>query len=169
MSISFRKLTTDDIDAVMVLEKTAYDAEHPQGPALNQNGRYMPWFITLDQEIAFGAFDGDRLAGYIYAKDNNPGPLPSRYSLEGLVIDPEFRRQNIGRQLTQQILNEIDALETGVSVTLSVGQSNQGAQSLYKQFGFIANGNTHQSAEGPYITMVREVPEDSGLNGALSP
>ena len=123
--IELRKLKLADIPSIEQVERRAYST---------------PWSRTMFAgEIAkptsrcFGAFDGDRLAGYL---------IVSRYvdawHIMNVAVDPDRRRTGIATAMLADLLRRIDG--HGARFTLEVRESNAGAIELYERFGFRAAG-----------------------------
>ena len=89
--------------------------------------------MTVDDCI-LGAFDHSRLIGLIIARKEDNGS----YDLCNLYVDPSYRRQGIGKQLFQGILNIVDSTSPQQPTTLKVQKSKPFLKRLYEDFGFNA-------------------------------
>lgn len=101
-----------------------------------------PWpAYAFEQELA-----GNRMARYLIAR---AGDQIVGFAGTWLMVDeahittfsvhPDWRRQGVGRQL---LLAQLElSFELGAShMTLEVRPSNEAAQALYRQFGFVVAG-----------------------------
>jgi [ribosomal protein S18]-alanine N-acetyltransferase len=125
-AIDIRRLRLADIPLVEQVERRAYQT---------------PWSRTMFAgEIAkatsrcFGAFEGDRLVGYL---------IVSRYvdawHVMNVAVDEPYRRRGIA----QRMLGDLFAQTTGDGTrgcTLEVRVSNHGAIRLYERLGFRPTG-----------------------------
>jgi [ribosomal protein S18]-alanine N-acetyltransferase len=125
-AIDIRRLRLADIPLVEQVERRSYQT---------------PWSRTMFAgEIAkatsrcFGAFEGDRLVGYL---------IVSRYvdawHVMNVAVDEPYRRQGIA----QRMLGDLFAQTTGDGTrgcTLEVRVSNHGAIRLYERLGFRPTG-----------------------------
>lgn len=77
------------------------------------------------------AHEGKQLAGYIsvYVEEDT-GYIAS------IAVDNNFRRQGIGRQLIQHIIDILQRNNKVTSIELHVRKSNHAAIELYKSLGF---------------------------------
>jgi len=125
-AVEVRRLRLSDIPAVEQVERRAYQT---------------PWSRTMFAgELAkptsrcYGAFDGDRLAGYL---------IVSRYvdawHVMNLAVDEPFRARGLGRRLLEQLI--VDTRGDGTrGYTLEVRVTNHGAIRLYERLGFTPTG-----------------------------
>jgi [ribosomal protein S18]-alanine N-acetyltransferase len=125
-AIDIRRLRLADIPLVEQVERRAYQT---------------PWSRTMFAgEIAkatsrcFGAFEGDRLVGYL---------IVSRYvdawHVMNVAVDEPYRRRGIA----QRMLGDLFAQTMGDGTrgcTLEVRVSNHGAIRLYERLGFRPTG-----------------------------
>ena len=127
MTIGFRTLVADDIDALEAIEHVAYSA--PWSRSMFTSELAKPTAHSL------GAFSADgTLLGYL---------ILSRYvdawHVMNVAVHPERRREGIASALLQRVLDET-ATDPARGYTLEVRVSNTGAVKLYEQFGFEIQG-----------------------------
>lgn len=120
-------MTLDDVAAVHEIERLSFST---------------PWPVhAFEQELR-----GNRLARYIVAR---AGDRVVGFAGLWLMVDeghvttfgvhPDWRRQGIGRQLLLN-LAELSSAIGARRMTLEVRVSNEGAQALYRTFGFEVAG-----------------------------
>ena len=87
----------------------------------------------LDQPTAYGAFEGDKLAGFA---EGSPEKWNNRYRISNIcVFDHADRRCGIGMRLLETILEE--AVQSGARMAVLETQSfNYKAIAFYKKNGF---------------------------------
>jgi len=124
--IELRRLKLADIPSIEQVERRAYTT---------------PWSRTMFAgEIAkptsrcFGAFDDERLAGYL---------IVSRYvdawHIMNVAIDEPYRRRGLACHMLEQLFAETSGDGTR-GYTLEVRVSNHGAIRLYERLGFQPTG-----------------------------
>jgi ribosomal-protein-alanine N-acetyltransferase len=90
--------------------------------------------LAKPSSLCMGAFDGDRLAGYL---------IISRYvdawHVMNVAVDPDYRRRGIATTLLARLF-ERTADDERRGYTLEVRVSNAGAIRLYEQLGFEPRG-----------------------------
>jgi ribosomal protein S18 acetylase RimI-like enzyme len=95
---------------------------------------------TPDLGQAWVFFDGEVPVGYIVLTFGYSFEFHGRDSfIDELYIDPQYRRQRIGRRAMQFV--EERALELGVNaIHLEVDQGNEPAEELYRRAGYEEHG-----------------------------
>ncbi len=90
--------------------------------------------ISKPSSICLGAFDGERLVGYV---------IVSRYvdawHVMNIAVDPDERRRGIASHLLQALF-ELTADNQQRGYTLEVRVTNAGAIDLYERLGFRRRG-----------------------------
>jgi ribosomal-protein-alanine N-acetyltransferase len=125
-AIDIRRLRLNDIPLVEQVERRAYQT---------------PWSRTMFAgEIAkatsrcYGAFDGDRLVGYL---------IVSRYvdawHIMNVAVDEPYRRQGVAQRMLGDLFTQTNGDGTR-GCTLEVRVSNHGAIRLYERLGFRPTG-----------------------------
>ena len=126
VAIAVRPLTLADLDDVDEIEQRAYAT---------------PWSRTMfaseiakASSICLGAFEGERLVGYI---------INSRYvdawHVMNVAVDPRYRRRGIATRLLDRLF-ELTADDGRRGYTLEVRVSNEAAIALYERIGFERRG-----------------------------
>jgi len=102
----------------------------------------------------FGAFDGERLVGYIgfsYVLDEG--------EIRNIAVDPEFRRVSIATQLLE-IAEHLARSQSVSAISLEVRESNIAAIALYKRCGYEVLGirpNYYRAPSENAVIMKLEV------------
>ena len=126
VAIELRKLSLEHLGEIEVIERAAYPT---------------PWSRTMfaselakPSSICLGAFEGDRLIGYI---------INSRYvdawHVMNVAVDPSHRRRGIATRLLERLF-ELTKSDGRRGYTLEVRISNEGAITLYESLGFEQRG-----------------------------
>jgi ribosomal-protein-alanine N-acetyltransferase len=126
VAIELRKLSLEHLGEIEVIERAAYPT---------------PWSRTMfaselakPSSICLGAFEGDRLIGYI---------INSRYvdawHVMNVAVDPSHRRRTIATRLLERLF-ELTKSDGRRGYTLEVRISNEGAITLYESLGFEQRG-----------------------------
>jgi [ribosomal protein S18]-alanine N-acetyltransferase len=126
VAIELRPLTLADLADIETIEQVAYPT---------------PWSRTMfaselakPSSICLGAFEGDRLVGYI---------INSRYvdawHVMNVAVSPDHRRRGIATRLLESLF-EITKNDGRRGYTLEVRVSNAGAIALYEELGFERRG-----------------------------
>jgi ribosomal-protein-alanine N-acetyltransferase len=125
--IEISRITPEDIDAVMVVEKLSFS---------------IPW----SKNAFIEEVTNNKFARYIVAKVN--GEIVGYAGLwkvfeEGhitnVAVHPEYRRNGVGFMLVKSLI-EMSKQEGIERMTLEVRRSNIAAQNLYVKFGFKVEG-----------------------------
>lgn len=119
-------MTDQHVEQVAQLEKQCFSS---------------PWSINSIQgeltnplSLWVVATEGEKLAGYVGSQT-----VLGEADMMNLAVDPAFRRQGIGRELVNTLINCLK--EKGAyCLTLEVRASNVQAISLYDQLGFLEIG-----------------------------
>jgi ribosomal-protein-alanine N-acetyltransferase len=124
--MQIQRLQLRDLGAIEQIEKRAYPTPWSRSMFASE--------LAKPSSICLGAFDGERLAGYL---------IVSRYvdawHVMNVAVDPDFRRRGIARTLLEELFAlTLDDGRRGY--TLEVRVSNAGAIALYEQLGFHSSG-----------------------------
>lgn len=127
IKVSIEPFQASDIDAVMAIETQAFKSHWPSTAFLNE--------ITKNNLASyFVGKDSGRLVGYA-----GIWIVVDEAHITTIAVDQDYRRNKIGEQLILHLLTV--AISKGARwATLEVRESNQGAQDLYKKFGFVSVG-----------------------------
>ena len=100
-----------------------------------------PWSINsirseLENPLSLWivAIDSGRLVGYVGSQS-----VLGWADMMNLAVDPQYRRQGIGRRLITELINKLKQNDVSC-LTLEVRVSNASAISLYNSMGFIEVG-----------------------------
>lgn len=140
--ISLRLLTQEDVQIyrefrLLGLQEspTAFGSSYEQESA--QEVSFFEGRIALtDNQWVLGAFAEDVLIGVVgFVRDTG---LKTRHRgfIWGMYVHPDWRGQEIGRQLMVDALARTDALEGLRWLRLSVTAINETAEKLYESLGF---------------------------------
>lgn len=126
--IKFRQMVPEDADAVAVVEEkcfaTPWSRESFWRDASSSDAYYL---LAIDEEL-------NRVVGYVGC-----WILAYEGSITNVAIDPEYRRQGIGRKMLLKLIEIVK--EKGVTaLTLEVRVSNEPAIKLYEGLGFSSVG-----------------------------
>ena len=147
MSITYRKLTEEDLDTfirmrIAQLREEGAREELDLVPALKD---YYRRHLKDGTFVSWLAVDGEKIVGtsgmsfvekppYFSCPNGRIGLLSSMYT------DPEYRRRGIARELLGRVLEEARAYGCG---SVQITASDMGVL-LYSDFGFQKNGNFMQ-------------------------
>jgi ribosomal-protein-alanine N-acetyltransferase len=123
-NIAIRPLTYADLPRVMAIERRSF----PTAWSLSM----FVLELSKPSGVCLAAMDGSDLVGYLIC-----ARYAEAYHLMNVAVDPDRRRQGIGRALIDEMLERVGA---DASVTLEVRVSNSGAIALYESYGFRSVG-----------------------------
>ncbi|HJR82261.1 MAG TPA: ribosomal protein S18-alanine N-acetyltransferase [Anaerolineales bacterium] len=127
MNLIFRKMTVDDIPAVIDLDQKSFSLPWPERSfrfELTDNPASRCWVADLDGKVV----------GMIVV-----WLIVDEAHVATVATHPEYRRQGIGKRLLAHALRRI--MEDGArSSFLEVRESNIAAQELYRKFGYEETG-----------------------------
>ena len=126
VALDIRRLGLGDLDAIERIEKRAYRTPWSRSMFASE--------LAKPTSICLGAFEGDRLVGYI---------INSRYvdawHIMNVAVDPERQRRGIATQLLERLF-ELTRDDERRGYTLEVRVSNEDAIRLYEKLGFRSRG-----------------------------
>jgi ribosomal-protein-alanine N-acetyltransferase len=121
-----RRLQLHDLAAIEAIERRSYPTPWSRSMFASE--------LAKPSSISLGAFDGDRLVGYL---------IISRYvdawHVMNVAIDPDYRRRGIASTMLERLF-ELTADDERRGYTLEVRVSNDAAIQLYERLGFQAHG-----------------------------
>jgi len=127
MKLTIRKMTVEDVPAVVDLDQKSFSLPWPERSfrfELTDNPASRCWVAELDGTVV----------GMIVV-----WLIVDEAHVATLATHPDFRRQGIGRRLLAQALRHL--IEEGAqSSFLEVRESNIAAQEMYHKFGYEATG-----------------------------
>ncbi|WP_153124587.1 ribosomal protein S18-alanine N-acetyltransferase [Peribacillus tepidiphilus] len=126
-TMTFRLMTEDDIDEVLVLERRSFTLPWSREAFYNElNHNQYALYIVLEDE--------GKIVGYCGA-----WIVIDEAHITNIAILPEYRGRRLGEALLRKMMDI--AIERGAKVmTLEVRVSNIIAQSLYEKLGFQKGG-----------------------------
>jgi ribosomal-protein-alanine N-acetyltransferase len=126
VAIEIRRLTLVDLDEIEEIERRAYPTPWSRSMFASE--------LAKPTSICLGAFEGDRLVGYI---------VNSRYvdawHVMNVAVDPRFQRRGIATQLLEHLF-ELTKEDERRGYTLEVRVSNRDAIALYEKLAFEPRG-----------------------------
>jgi ribosomal-protein-alanine N-acetyltransferase len=127
MNPTIRKMTVDDVPAVVDLDRRSFSLPWPERSfrfELTDNPASRCWVADLNGQIV----------GMIVV-----WLIVNEAHVATLATHPDYRRQGIGRRLLAHAL--IELIEEGArSSFLEVRESNLAAQAMYRKFGYEVSG-----------------------------
>lgn len=127
MSLIFRKMTVDDIPAVIDLDQKSFSLPWPERSfrfELTDNPASRCWVADLDGKIV------GMIVVWLIIEEAHVATVATH---------PNYRRQGIGRRLLAYALRQM--IQDGArSSFLEVRESNIAAQEMYRKFGYEVTG-----------------------------
>lgn len=127
MSMEIRRMTLDDVPAVVALDQQSFSLPWPERSfrfELTDNPNSRCWVAEVD----------GRIVGTIIA-----WLLVDEAHIATIATHPDHRRQGIARKLLTYALRYMSR-EGAVTSFLEVRESNTAAQEMYRRFGYEAVG-----------------------------
>ena len=94
---------------------------------------------ATEDEVVFGAFDGDKLVGITGLYRDPRRKVAHKALIWGVFVDPGYRRGGVGRQLLESAITHARGMGL-LQINLVVSEKNPRAQALYRSFGFVRYG-----------------------------
>ena len=127
MNLMIRKMTVEDIPAVVELDQKSFSLPWPERSfrfELTDNPASRCWVAELDGQVVA------MIVVWLIVDEAHVATV---------ATDPEYRRQGIGRRLLADALRHI--MQDGArSSFLEVRESNLAAQEMYRKLGYEATG-----------------------------
>jgi ribosomal-protein-alanine N-acetyltransferase len=124
--IEIRPLALKDLSAIEEIERRSYPTPWSRSMFAGE--------LTKASSISLGAFEGDRLAGYV---------VVSRYvdawHVMNIAVHPQRRERGVASALLERLFRSTSN-DARRGYTLEVRVSNEGAIRLYERFGFKKRG-----------------------------
>ena len=127
MNVMIRKMTLDDIEQVIAIDRESFSFPWPERSfrfELTDNPASRCWVAELDGKIV----------GMIVV-----WLIVDEVHVTTIATHPDFRRQGIAKNLLSHALQHLST-EGAQSSFLEVRASNLAAQDLYRKFGFEESG-----------------------------
>ena len=148
--VVIRRMNRDDLDAVTAIEKATFAT-----PWSRESFRQ-----ELERNVAaryLVAETDSRVIGYAGA-----WVILDESHITNIAVLEAFRGRGIGKQLTQALLQYLSNLGACYA-TLEVRVSNERAQNLYKELGFINVGKRKRyyedNGEDAFLMVCQQLPE----------
>ncbi len=127
-TVTIKKMTKDDIDAVISIEEKAYGPHHwSKKSFLDEISNELAWYYSL--------FNSDgKLVAYA-----GTWHILEEAHITNIAVDIDYRRKNYGQALLSKIIDDCYS-EKIKYITLEVRVSNVPAINLYEKFGFKSFG-----------------------------
>jgi [ribosomal protein S18]-alanine N-acetyltransferase len=123
MSVEIRRMTLDDVPAVVALDQLSFSLPWPERSfrfELTDNPNSRCWVAEVD----------GRIVGTIVA-----WLLVDEAHIATIATHPDLRRQGIARKLLTYALRYMSK-EGAITSFLEVRESNTAAQEMYRRFGY---------------------------------
>jgi [ribosomal protein S18]-alanine N-acetyltransferase len=126
IAVEIRPLGLSDLNSIDSIEQRAYRTPWSRSMFASE--------LAKASSICLGAFDGDRLIGYV---------VNSRYvdawHVMNVAVDPDYQRRGIATRLLQRLF-DVTRDDQRRGYTLEVRVSNEEAIGLYESLGFERQG-----------------------------
>lgn len=131
MSLEIRRMTLDDVPAVVELDSLSFSLPWPERSfrfELTDNPASRCWVMDMDAKVV----------GMIVA-----WLLVDEAHIATIATHPDHRRHGIARELLRYTLRYMSK-EGAVSSFLEVRESNTAAQEMYRKFGYEVSGRRNK-------------------------
>jgi ribosomal-protein-alanine N-acetyltransferase len=125
VTTSIRRLTLDDLEAVVAMEAANQPSPWSEGVFRDELAAENRVYLAADEDGVVG-FGGVMLVG-------------DEAHVTNLLVDPEWRRRGIGLELMRALIDEAVA-EGARHITLEVRSENDPARRLYARLGLAPVG-----------------------------
>lgn len=113
--MEIRTMNTDDFPLAATLHVSSWDLDYagvvPVGvlDVANETARLKSWYAerTANHFTILGAFDGDRLVGYVAGAAANLSDSTNGVEIVHHFVDPEYRGRKLSLQLLERFIREI--------------------------------------------------------------
>lgn len=149
--LHYRKMTAEESQKIKDIDRSEYipfiyEIVNGEMTAIPQNHECQSWDETTYQEIktrfeyelsqggtAYGAFDGDRLAGFGVLAHQWRGEEQDQLQLDLMYVSRSYRRQGIGSRIIELLEEEARAL--GAKWLYISSTETESAVSFYQSHG----------------------------------
>lgn len=151
MNFNLRKMTVEDVPAVVALDKISFSLPWPE--------RSFRFEVTVNPASRCWVAEADgRIVGMIVA-----WLFVDEVHIATLATHPDFRRQGLGQKLLLHVL-KLAIKEGAVSSFLEVRERNVAAQEMYRKFGYKESGRRPRyykdNNEDAILMTLSEIPVD---------
>ena len=140
-AVSFRRMTADDLDAVLAIEFAAFSHPWTRGIFTDSLNSYECWVM----------FDGQQQVGHgVINRILDEGHLLN------ITVKPQSQGRGFGLRLLEHLMDQL-AEQGARECYLEVRASNAPAYRLYERYGFNEIGRRkgyYPSADGPEDALV---------------
>jgi ribosomal-protein-alanine N-acetyltransferase len=127
MSVILRKMTLDDVEQVVAIDRISFSLPWPTSSfhfELTDNPASRCWVAELDGRVAA------MLVAWL---------IVDEIHIATIATHPDFRKQGIGEKLLSVTLQSAKA-EGALTSFLEVRESNDAAIMMYQKFGYVESG-----------------------------
>ena len=127
MNLVIRKMTVEDIPAVIALDQISFNLPWPERSfrfELTENEASRSWVAEVDGRIV------DMIVNWL---------LVDEVHVATIATHPDFRRQGIAKKLLTHTLRYMSG-EGAITSFLEVRESNAAAREMYRKFGYEETG-----------------------------
>jgi len=146
-SVTFRPITTADLEEVMMIERASF--HYPWSPGFFRQEMQVACARSILAEIE------GQVVGYILF-----WLLPGAIDIHNIAVHIDYRRRGIARLLLSKVVTEAQR-QSVIRVMLEVRRSNLAAQKLYESVGFFSTGvrkGYYSDNSEDALAMTLEVP-----------
>ena len=144
--ISFQKITYENVDDIVALSVR----DDQKTFVASNSGSLIDAYVAISMgatALPFGIYDDETLVGFImfgYGRldEDDPEICDDNYCLWRFMIDQRYQAKGLGKQALAEALAYLKTAPVGVGkgCWLSYEPENTVARDLYRQFGFVENG-----------------------------
>lgn len=127
IDIQIEKMTVNDLDRILEIETVSYRTPWSRRAFTSEltENSYAHYFVARNR---------GRIVGYV-----GMWVILEESHITNIAVDPQCRRNHVGQRLLEAMFDK--AKELGATrMTLEVRMTNTGAQTLYRNLGFVDRG-----------------------------
>ena len=146
--VTIRRLDGNDVAAYHALRQRGL-AEHPEAftssaeeeaGSMDKASRRLASDVNGSHDVVLGAFDGERLVGFVGMSVDPRIKARHRGHVYGMYVAAENARRGVGARLVDALVAHATARGSLDALVLTVTAGNDGAQRLYERAGFTRFG-----------------------------